>query len=350
MAEIQLIGVKKRFRDNLVIKGLDLTIKEGEFFTFVGPSGCGKSTILNMIAGLEPVSEGRILFDKEEVNNLSPRERDVAMVFQNYALYPHMTVYENIAFPLRMRKVERSTIDREVKNIARMLGLSQLLTRYPRELSGGQRQRVALGRAIIRRPRVFLMDEPLSNLDAKLRVEMRGELKKLHQSLKITTIYVTHDQGEAMGLSDRVAVLKDGELQQCGEPYEIYFHPVNTFVAEFIGSPPINLLPGKVKDIHKVEYGGHIFEVSQNIPPHVREVLIGIRPEDIIISPDHGKGIKAQVMVTESAGPFYWVDCQWEGRNIKGRASESMKPGTSCVISFPGEKIILFDADTGKRI
>ncbi len=303
-----------------------------------------------MIAGLEPVSEGKIFFDDEEVNDLSPRDRDVAMVFQTYALYPHMTVYENIAFPLRMKGVERSTIEREVKNIAQMLGLSQFLTRYPRELSGGQRQRVALGRAIIRRPRVFLMDEPLSNLDAKLRIEMRSELKKLHQRLKITTIYVTHDQGEAMGLSDRVGVLKEGELQQCGEPEEIYSHPVNTFVAEFIGSPPINLLPGKVKGINTIEYSGYVFHVPIDISQNITHVLIGIRPEDITVSRDSIEGIKAQVIVVESAGPFYWIDCQWGEKSLKGRSPEPLQPGSACKIIFPVEKIILFDAKTGRKI
>src|SRR4030067_2907641 len=216
MAKIRFENVKKGFNDVVVVKDLSLTINAGEFFTFVGPSGCGKSTLLNMIAGLEPVAEGKIYFDDVLVNDLSPKERDVAMVFQSYALYPHMTVYENMAFPLQMKKAEKDIIDNEVRKAAALLGLEELLKRRPKELSGGQRQRVALGRAIIRRPKVFLMDDPLSNLDARLRIEMRAELKRLHQELKITTVYVTHDQAEAMSLSERVAVLHQGEIQQCG--------------------------------------------------------------------------------------------------------------------------------------
>lgn len=209
----------------------------------MGPSGCGKSTILNMIAGLEPVTEGSIYFDDIAVNEFLPSDRDVAMVFQSYALYPHMNVYENIAFPLKKKKTQKETIDSEVKGVASILGLEDMLERRPKELSGGQRQRVALGRAIIRKPKVFLMDEPLSNLDARLRIEMRAELKKLHQELKITTIYVTHDQAEAMSLSDRMAVIHQGEIQQCGTPVDVYLRPSNVFVAGFIGSLPHKFCP-----------------------------------------------------------------------------------------------------------
>lgn len=355
MAEIRLVKIRKRFGDNLVIKGIDLVIKEGEFFTFVGPSGCGKSTILNMIAGLEDISEGSIYFDDQKVNSLSPGDRDIAMVFQSYALYPHMSVYENIAFPLKMKKVQRSVIDEEVRKIAELLGLSQFLHRLPRELSGGQRQRVALGRAIIRRPRVFLMDEPLSNLDAKLRIEMRSELKKLHQDIRITTVYVTHDQGEAIGLSDRIAVLKDGEIQQCDTPFEIYSRPANTFVAEFIGSPPMNLVPAMVRKVDPpvIEYAGSVFHIPLKGRPEREKILMGIRPEDITISREKREGdIEVKIMVVESAGSFNWIDCLWGDITIKGmsKGSESLRPGDRCFMRFSLEKSIIFDMLSGKRI
>jgi len=253
MAEVRFEKVGKTYRDIRVIHGLNLTIQDGEFFTFVGPSGCGKSTVLNLIAGLVPVTEGNIYFDDTLVNENSPKERDVAMVFQSYALYPHMTVYRNIAFPLTMKKMHKKKIDEEVQRVAALLGLEQLLQRKPKELSGGQRQRVALGRAIIRKPKVFLMDEPLSNLDARLRIEMRAELKKLHHELNITTVYVTHDQSEALSLSERIAVLSDGAIQQCGTPQEVYLKPANTFVAGFIGSPPMNFMKATVKQASPLE-------------------------------------------------------------------------------------------------
>ncbi len=253
MAKISFEHIKKNFHSEQVIKDLNIEIREGEFFTFVGPSGCGKSTILNMTAGLEQMTEGTIKFDGDAVNELSPKERDIAMVFQSYALYPHMTVYENLAFPLKIKKAKRESIESEVKRISLLLELDELLKRKPRELSGGQRQRVALGRAIIRKPRVFLMDEPLSNLDARLRVEMRTELKRLHNELKITTVYVTHDQAEAMSLSDRIAVLSDGLIQQCGTPREIYLKPENTMVAGFVGSPSMNFIPAILKNLNPIE-------------------------------------------------------------------------------------------------
>ena len=328
MAEIRFEGIKKQFKDIPVIKRLDLTIKDGEFFTFVGPSGCGKSTLLNMIAGLEAATEGNIYFDNLPVNDLSPKERDVAMVFQSYALYPHMTVYENIAFPLRIRKTPGGTIDKEVKGIALLLGLEEMLHRRPKELSGGQRQRVALGRAVIRRPKVFLMDEPLSNLDARLRVEMRTELKRLHQDLKITTVYVTHDQAEALSLSERIAVIHQGEIQQCGAPVEVYTEPANTFVAGFIGSPPMNFIPSE-------------------------ERIRGIRPEDVLISPKKSVGaIEVPVSLTESAGSFNWVDVRWGDLKIKGRSEPEtgLRSGSRAFMTFSEDKVLLFDAMTGKAI
>jgi multiple sugar transport system ATP-binding protein len=357
MAGIRFEGVSKTFRDVAVIKELDLTIEDGEFFTFVGPSGCGKSTILNMIAGLEPVTKGKIYFDGAPVNDLTPRERDVAVVFQSYALYPHMTVHENIAFPLRMKKIGAKTIDKEVRRVAAVLGLDDLLHRRPKELSGGQRQRVALGRAMIRKPKVFLMDEPLSNLDARLRIEMRAELKRLHQDLKTTTIYVTHDQAEAMSLSGRIGVLYCGELQQCGTPAEVYLRPSNVFVAGFIGSPPMNFIPGVIRsrDPLQVECNGAILSPGNALllpsRVEVRRVLVGIRPEEISVYPERTeRWLEVTVSLIEPAGPNYWVDCDWKGTKIKGTAKEvtNLNPGGKAFLSFAKERIVVFDAESEK--
>src|SRR6058998_1920500 len=248
MAEIQLDGIWKRYPDGFeAVKNMDLTINDGEFMIFVGPSGCGKSTALRMIAGLEDISEGELRIGGEVVNDRPPRERDIAMVFQNYALYPHMTVRENMAFSLELAKQDKATVASKVARAAEILALGALLDRYPRQLSGGQRQRVAMGRAIVRDPQVFLFDEPLSNLDAKLRVAMRTEIKELHQRLRTTTIYVTHDQIEAMTMADRIVVMHDGIVEQMGTPLELYDTPANQFVAGFIGSPAMNFLKGQVK-------------------------------------------------------------------------------------------------------
>jgi multiple sugar transport system ATP-binding protein len=339
MSSIRFEKVKKRFKDTEVIKELDLEIIDGEFFTFVGPSGCGKSTILNVIAGLEPVTEGKIYFDDTAVNELSPADRDVAMVFQSYALYPHMTVYDNIAFPLKMKKIKGPAIDEEVKRISALLGLEDLLGRKPRELSGGQRQRVALGRAIIRRPRVFLMDEPLSNLDARLRVEMRAELKRLHQELNITTVYVTHDQAEAMGLSERMAVIHQGKIQQCGTPVEVYSRPANIFVAGFIGSPPMNLVPAA-----KIKSGAPDTDKRWKTG-----LLAGIRPENINVSDKRFETDKeVTVSVVEPAGPFNWVDFIWNGERMKGisEVGIELKAGSKAFIKFDPGKALLFDPDS----
>ncbi len=355
MAEITFKGVRKHFGDVPVVRGLDLVIRDGEFFTFVGPSGCGKSTILNLIAGLEEATEGGIYFDGEPIAPLSPKDRDVAMVFQSYALYPHMTVYENIAFPLRMKKMKRDAVDEEVRRAADMLGLVSLLDRKPGELSGGQRQRVALGRAIVRKPRVFLMDEPLSNLDARLRVEMRAELKKLHLRLGITTVYVTHDQAEALGLSDRLAVLHRGVIRQCAAPSEVYAEPADTFVAGFIGSPPINLLPGTIREGGEpaVLCNGMTLCPPVKLPPPGGRVTVGIRPEDITVSSPMGEG-GAEITVTllEEAGHFTWVDFRWNGADMKGTAARdaNLKADGKGRMSFSPESVHLFDADSGRRI
>jgi multiple sugar transport system ATP-binding protein len=332
---------------------MTLTIHSGEFFTFVGPSGCGKSTILNLIAGLEPLTGGEILFDGRSVNGLTPTERDVAMIFQSYALYPHMTAYENIAFPLRMRKEQSARIDSEVRRVADMLGLGEYLFRKPKELSGGQRQRVALGRAIVRKPKLFLMDEPLSNLDAKLRLDTRAELKNLHRELGITTVYVTHDQGEAMSLSDRIAVLDKGELQQCAAPREVYRHPENTIVAGFIGNPPMNLLRCAVlgKSPLELDCNGTVITPRVDAAPSSEEVIVGIRPEDITIA--HGQAamtFKATVSMIEPAGSTVWVDALWGKVPIRAVAgsAETIREGSEVRLALPLDRISVFDGATGR--
>lgn len=348
MAEIRFQGVEKRFGDTVVVKELNLTINDKEFFTFVGHSGCGKSTILNMIAGLEETSRGIIYFDGAPINHLSPGERDVAMVFQSYALYPHMTVYENIAFPLRVRKklLKIRNLDAEIKRVAALLGLDSLLQRRPRELSGGQRQRVALGRAIIRNPRAFLMDEPLSNLDARLRIEMRVELKRIHRECKTTTVYVTHDQEEAMVLSDKVAVIYQGEIQQCGHPTEVYEKPSNLFVAGFVGSPPINIIDGEfLKGITSFE------PIAQQF--RGKDIVVGIRPPDLVVSPQGNEmSLEGEVLLLEYTGSDIWVDGLWKGIKIKGRAlaGEGFTPGTRAFFKTSPDKLHIFDKATGERL
>jgi multiple sugar transport system ATP-binding protein len=354
MAEIRFERVSKKFGKTVVIEDLNLTIQDGEFFTFVGPSGCGKSTILNLMAGLETVSDGKILFDGTPVNDLSPKDRDVAMVFQNYALYPHMTVYNNIAFPLTIKKVQRDIIDAEVKRVASLLGLEAFLNRRPKELSGGQRQRVALGRALIRKPRVFLMDEPLSNLDARLRIEMRAELKRLHQELNITTVYVTHDQSEALSLSSRVAVIHHGRIRQCGGPLEVYSKPANIFVGGFIGSPPMNFIEGTVKDTHplKIDCNSFVFSPKTEKTPG-NSVVVGIRPDDIVVSDKKtDESIPVKVSLIEPAGSVNWIDFRWGSINIKGTANADLllEPGQDAFITFHEEKAVIFDKDSGNRL
>jgi multiple sugar transport system ATP-binding protein len=289
MASVKLQHLTKRFRDVVAVNDLNLSIRDKEFLVLVGPSGCGKTTALRMIAGLEEITEGEIYIGDRLVNDLIPKDRDIAMVFQNYALYPHMTVFDNMAFGLKMRRVPKEQIKSEVDRAARILGLGKLLHRKPKQLSGGQRQRVALGRAIVRRPQVFLMDEPLSNLDAKLRVQTRAELIKLHRELGITTIYVTHDQVEAMTMGHRIAVLNEGFMQQCDTPLTLYRHPANVFVAGFIGSPAMNFVEGTVSMANGtavVELPGMKLGFSADRAVHLRpydgkKITFGVRPEDI---------------------------------------------------------------------
>lgn len=365
MASVTLKNVRKSYGKTEVIKGINLNIEDGEFMVFVGPSGCGKSTLLRIIAGLEKVTEGEIYIGGRLVNNLSPAERDVAMVFQSYALYPHFTVRENLEFGLKVRKVPKEEIDKKVKDVATLLGISHLLERYPRELSGGQRQRVAMGRAIVRKPQLFLFDEPLSNLDAALRSGVRVELSRLHQKLKTTMIYVTHDQVEAMTLADRIAVIKEGMLQQVGSPYELYTNPENLFVASFIGSPPMNFIKGGLK-----EEGDRLYFESKGVKLRVvreylkdgelsdkGDVILGIRPHDFeILKGDAEKENKIElyIEVIEPLGWEYLVHCSLEQHHITlqvpGIIGKDLIVNTSIKVAVSPFNIYLFDGKTEKSI
>src|SRR5688500_15389922 len=300
MAPVAVREVRKSIGAVEVLHGVSVDIRDGEFVILVGPSGCGKSTLLRMIAGLEQISQGDILIGNRVVNDVPPKERDIAMVFQNYALYPHMTVGENMGFSLKLRRAPKSEIEARVKRAAEILGLVPLLSRYPRQLSGGQRQRVAMGRAIVRDPQVFLFDEPLSNLDAKLRVQMRTEIKELHQRLKTTTVYVTHDQIEAMTMADRIVVMHDGIVEQVGAPLELYDRPANLFVAAFIGSPSMNLLKGTITAGGFETEGGTIWPIgSHPADSNGKAAVFGIRPEHIQLD---SNGLEAEVVVVEPMG------------------------------------------------
>ena len=304
MSTIEFDEVTKQFDDGTIaVDRLSLEVRDGEFLILVGPSGCGKTTALRMVAGLEEVTSGEVRIGDNVVNDLPPVERDIAMVFQNYALYPHMSVEENIAFPLRQKGVKKNEAKERVAEAARLLSIEDLLQRKPRALSGGQRQRVAIGRALVRRPRAFLMDEPLSNLDAKLRVQMRAELISLHKKLGITTIYVTHDQTEAMTLGDRVVVMDKGVVQQVATPDTLYRRPANTFVAGFIGSPAMNFLRGRVEGDDVVVGSYRVAVPGARLRDAPRDLIVGVRPEDFVPANGSGGGIAARVAFTESLGP-----------------------------------------------
>ncbi|MGM9986055.1 MAG: ABC transporter ATP-binding protein [Bacillaceae bacterium] len=364
MAELILDNIQKIYDNNVqAVFDFNLHIKDKEFIVFVGPSGCGKSTTLRMIAGLEEISEGDFFIDDRRVNDVAPKDRDIAMVFQNYALYPHMTVYDNMAFGLKLRKFPKDEIERRVKEAARILGLEQYLDRKPKALSGGQRQRVALGRAIVRDAKVFLMDEPLSNLDAKLRVSMRAEISKLHQRLGTTTIYVTHDQTEAMTMATRLVVMKDGRIQQVGTPKEVYEKPENLFVGGFIGSPAMNFLTGTLED-GKFTVGSTSFEVPEGKMKFLREqnyvgkeIILGIRPEDIhdelvFIESSPGTKTKIKIDVAELLGAESMLYGQIEGQDIVARvdARSTVKNGSILELGFNMNKCHFFDAETESRI
>ena len=351
MASVSYEHVTKRFAGGtLAVNDFNLEIKDTEFMVLVGPSGCGKSTALRMLAGLEEVSEGEIKIGDKVVNDVPPRDRDIAMVFQSYALYPHMTVFDNLAFGLRMRGTARDDIDRRVNAAANILELGPLLKRKPRQLSGGQRQRVALGRAIVREPQAFLLDEPLSNLDAKLRVQTRIELQKQHQALHATFIYVTHDQVEAMTMGDRIAVMKDGILQQVAPPREIYDKPTNMYVAGFIGSPTMNFIPVTLQGKTAKASG---FDIELPIAPGVEKGVLGIRPEALTERPRDGHpGLDLKVEVTEVLGADQFLYGAVGGDAITARVDPNMKvtPGDRVLLGVDMRRLHLFDGPTGRAI
>ncbi|MEY4977677.1 MAG: hypothetical protein RIQ97_2872 [Pseudomonadota bacterium] len=353
MASVVIDQVKKSFGSTLILRGVSIDIPDGSFTVLVGPSGCGKSTLLRMLAGLENISAGEIRIDDQVVNQMPPKARDIAMVFQNYALYPHMTVRDNMAFSLTLAKADKSEIDTRVKAAAEILGLTPLLDRFPRQLSGGQRQRVAMGRAIVRRPKVFLFDEPLSNLDAKLRVSMRSEIKRLHQRLQTTSIYVTHDQIEAMTMADQIVVMHDGQVEQIGSPLELYDRPRNRFVAGFIGSPAMNFLEGTVQlgaDAHFLLDGGQRLP----LPPecgaqHGQRVVYGIRPEHLRIAAD---GLRTEVLLVEPTGSETLVAARIGSQELMGvfRERQHIAPGDPLVLQPQADRVHLFDAQSGLRL
>jgi len=348
MAAVSLRDVRKSYTPELqVIHGVSMEIKDGEFIVILGPSGCGKSTLLRMIAGLEEIGEGTIAIGGRVVNQVAPKERDIAMVFQNYALYPHKTVYDNMAFGLKLRKADRKLIAERVKRAADILGLGELLQRYPRQLSGGQRQRVAMGRAIVREPQVFLFDEPLSNLDAKLRVAMRTEIKELHQRLKTTTVYVTHDQIEAMTMADKIVVMHDGLVEQIGAPLELYDTPANRFVAGFIGSPAMNFLPGRASG-GRIAVAGYSVAAGAGLDEN-RAVILGIRPEHLEIAAD---GFEAEVVVVEPTGSETQLFARLGGQEIAAvfRERHEFVPGQRIRLRPRADCLHLFDPSSGQRI
>ncbi|MCW2267919.1 sn-glycerol-3-phosphate import ATP-binding protein UgpC [compost metagenome] len=365
MATLELRNVNKTYGSGLpdTLKHIDLSIDAGEFLILVGPSGCGKSTLMNCIAGLEQITGGAILVDDADISGMSPKDRDIAMVFQSYALYPTMNVRDNIAFGLKMRKMPAAAIDEEVARVAKLLQIEHLLMRKPGQLSGGQQQRVAMGRALARRPKIYLFDEPLSNLDAKLRVEMRTEIKLMHQRLKTTTVYVTHDQIEAMTLGDKVAVMKDGLIQQFGTPQQIYNDPANLFVASFIGSPPMNFIPlrlqrkdGRLQAL--LDSGQARCELPLGISDaglEERDVILGIRPEQIALAPAQANGlpgIRAQVQITEPTGPDLLVFVTLNQTKVCCRLAPDVptRVGDTLNLQFDPARVLLFDAATGERL
>jgi len=360
MAEVAFRNVRKSFDGNLVLDDLDLEIADGEFVVLVGPSGCGKSTALRLLAGLEELSGGDILIGGRVVNELPPKDRDIAMVFQSYALYPHMSVRENMAFGLRIRKMPAAEIDRRVAEAAGVLAIAELLERKPRELSGGQRQRVALGRAIVRNPAVFLFDEPLSNLDAKLRVQMRAELSKLQKRLGTTTVYVTHDQVEAMTMGDRIALLHDGRLQQVGSPLDVYSEPANVFVATFVGTPPMNLLRGRVGEGGAVQGEGFELTLPATLAARAgepgREVVIGVRPEHLRHPEEAGGGPTAPlpltVEVVELLGHETVVHGKVGGELVSAIVTPALAPPVDerLELRVRLDQLHLFSTETGERL
>ncbi|GEO16130.1 ABC transporter ATP-binding protein [Microvirga aerophila] len=353
MASVEIRNVRKAFGAVEILHGVSISISDGEFVILVGPSGCGKSTLLRMIAGLEGISSGEIRIGNRVVNDLAPKERDIAMVFQNYALYPHMTVANNMAFSMKLQRAPKAEIEARVAKAAEILGLAKLLDRYPRQLSGGQRQRVAMGRAIVRDPQVFLFDEPLSNLDAKLRVSMRAEIKALHQRLRTTTVYVTHDQIEAMTMADKIVVMHDGVVEQVGAPLELYDRPRNMFVAGFIGSPAMNFIEGKVKTngVATLETPGGISLplISAPVASDGRPTVYGIRPEHLELGDD---GFDAEVAVVEPTGSETQLIAKVAGQPVVAifRERHNLAPGQRIKLRARRDAAHLFDKQTGQRL
>ncbi|MGN1137558.1 MAG: ABC transporter ATP-binding protein [Oscillospiraceae bacterium] len=378
MASLSLRSIYKKYPGGVVaVSDVNLEIKDKEFIILVGPSGCGKSTTLRMIAGLEEISEGELYIGDRLVNDVAPKDRDIAMVFQNYALYPHMTVFENMAFGLKLRKVPKDEISRKVEEAARSLDISHLLDRKPKALSGGQRQRVALGRAIVREPQVFLLDEPLSNLDAKLRAQMRTEISKLHQKLGTTFIYVTHDQTEAMTMGDRIVVMKDGFIQQVDSPQNLYANPVNLFVAGFMGSPQMNFIDAvlrKIEGKYTIEFGSEDTKTSRGVKYYVelpeskidenvlsnyvdKEIIMGIRPENIhdeemFISSAKTGIIDADVEITEMMGAevYLYLNCQGISLTARVDPRSTARPQDTIKVALDPNKVHIFDKETEKTI
>ena len=363
MAAVKITGVQKWFGSTHVIRGVDVDIADGEFCVLVGPSGCGKSTLLRMIAGLEEITHGEVTIGANVVNRMAPKERDIAMVFQNYALYPHMTVRDNMSFALSLAKQPKAVIEAAVTKAADILGLVPYLDRYPRQLSGGQRQRVAMGRAIVRDPQVFLFDEPLSNLDAKLRVQMRTEIKELHQRLKTTSIYVTHDQIEAMTMADKIVVMKDGLVEQTGGPLELYDRPANLFVAGFIGSPAMNIIPGTVRMGTAAQQGAGaaaphvVFADGATLPlpngaraTDGQSVMYGIRPEHCALT--GVGGLPSEVVVVEPTGADTQLYCRFNGQEVNAMVRDRVdcRPGDRIALTPDLGRAHLFDAASGIRL
>lgn len=364
MAEVVFSNVTKIYKGSAkAVSGVNLTINEGEFVVLVGPSGCGKTTLLRMLAGLEEVTEGDIYIGGKRVNDIPPKDRDIAMVFQNYALYPHMTIYENMAFGLKLRKYSKAVIEKRVQEASEILEIGHLLDRKPKTLSGGQRQRVAVGRAIVRNPNVFLFDEPLSNLDAKLRVQMRTEISKLHNRLKTTMVYVTHDQTEAMTMGDRIVILKDGIVQQVDTPLNVYNNPSNLFVAGFIGSPAMNFISGRIQNKKFVSSKGGLnlnlenkFGNKFKTGDTNEKYVLGIRPEDFCLDPsalnDGYDSLHTKIEIVETLGSENYIYFQIDGTQCLGRISarEDIKENQNIELLINREKVHLFDADSGEAI
>lgn len=351
MATLELVHIVKKFGDFTAVNDVNLRVEEGEFVTLLGPSGCGKSTLLNMTAGLEDVTAGEIHINGRSVNQLGPFERDVAMVFQNYALYPHMTVEENIGFSLQLRRRAKNEIRDKVRKVAEMLELEKFLHRLPRELSGGQQQRVAIGRAVIREPSIFLFDEPFSNLDAALRIKTRGEIKELHQRLGVTSIFVTHDQEEALSLSDRVAVLRQGQLEQFNTPEEVYSKPASKYVARFIGTPQMDIFAGEFVNDNGLRY--RIGEADIVLPASIQlpdtAVDVGVRAEFVNLG---SKGFDATIRLVQPVGPFTYVTVDWKGGSVTARVNgvSHRKPKETINVDIDPEGLLFFDRTSEKRL